>query len=391
MTNAAGPHDERRVADAAELDFGPMFDQTLDGVVVATPEGKIRLWNPAASRMFGYTREEALDMDVADLVPEHLRTAHRAGIERFQRTDHGAFIDRGTPLELPALHRDGHLFYIDLTLSRIEEHGSRYVMAIVRDVDARVRLRQDVARRQMDLEDVNKSLEAFGYVVAHDLKEPVRAMGAMLEDVVTAETEAERSELVKGAQVAQRNLARLLDGLMEWSSTAAAPLEPEPLRVSVVLRDPGCAEQYRSLLEERHATLEIASDLPIVMATESLLCRLFGNLVTNAIRHNTRGTPLVRIARGQSAPPGFVEILVDDNGPGFSSAAREKLRDIKHGPTSLREGFGLAIAYRALTRLGGELYLDNAPGGGGRARVHLPAPPERRRRTTLEDRVRELV
>ena len=386
----AGGGDSFAVPDAAELGFGRLFEQTNDAIVVSTSDGRIVLWNPAAERMFGYPRGDALGMAVDMIVPEHLRGAHRVGMDEFRRTGHGRVIDKGRPLELPALHRDGHQFYIDLTLSRIEQHGEHYVLAIIRDVDERVRLREEAARRQRELEAANESLEAFSFVIGHDLKEPVRAMATYLEEAQRAPTFEEQRAHVAAAAEAQKNMQRLLMGLLEWSRTTMTPVEPEVLRIDQVLRTPECAAQFQDLARERRALLEISPDIPPVLATESLVCRVFGNLITNAIKHNPRPDPRIRISAGASAPRNRVEILVDDNGPGFPEEMKARVRRFKHRPTTLKGGFGLSITHRAVERLGGELYLDDAPGGGGRARVHLPKPvlvP----RSTLEERVRELV
>jgi signal transduction histidine kinase len=264
------------------------------------------------------------------------------------------------------------------------------VLAILRDVDERVRMREATMRHQKELEAANASLEAFTHVVSHDLKEPVRAMSMYLQEIRDNPKAPDREALIERAANAEASLERFLAGLLEWSRMSMTPLEPEILHVQDVLRDPGCATQFQNLIDERRAVLQVSPEIPFVYATESLLCRIFGNLITNAIRHNPGAAPHVRIAPGTSAPPNRVEILVDDNGPGFPEKVKERMRRPKREPTTLKGGFGLAITSRAIDRLGGELHLDDAPGGGGRVRVHLPKPPTVRR-NTLEERVKELV
>lgn len=90
-------------------------------------------------------------------MPERMRELHRHGLARFNRTEHGGYIDAHTPIELPALRRDGSEFAIELTLTALEDMPvpGRFVMAIVRDITARARrdedLRQSHTRLQAEL------------------------------------------------------------------------------------------------------------------------------------------------------------------------------------------------------------------------------------------------
>jgi len=140
-----------------QLGFGPLFDTMRDGVVVAeAQQGVILLWNPAASRIFGYTKEEALGKPLEILMPERMREMHRAGLSRFARTDQGPYIDSHNPVELPAVMKDGTEIAIELTLSKLDQVSGQYVLAIVRDITVRIHeeeeLRQSHSRLQSQLQ-----------------------------------------------------------------------------------------------------------------------------------------------------------------------------------------------------------------------------------------------
>lgn len=373
--------------ELGELGVGVLFDAVLDAIVISRGDGAIAFWNPAAERILGYSAEEARGMNVDQLVPAEFLERHHAGIARYRETGHGRIIDSGKPIEVPALRKDGERVWVDLTLSRVDHEGEPFAIAILRDVTERVRTRVRSDKAARELQDAYASLEAFSGVVAHDLKEPVRAMGVYLEEMQEEADEVERAALVRRALVAHHNLQRLLDGLLEWSRTIATPLAPRDLDLRTVLTDAGNAAQWEGLLRERHATLQIAEDVPMIRGTESLVVRVFGNLVTNAIRHNPKPDPKVTI-RAEPARRGVVRIMVEDDGPGFTPDA---LRAMRAGsPRSVKRGFGLAIARRAAERLGGRLHVENRAEGGGRVVVELPAA-KRPSRSRLEERVRELV
>ena len=366
--------------DAGEpAGMGAILEQANDPMIVIEPNGAIVRWNQAATSAFGHAEHEVLGKNVAEVFDApRLRTLSR-GIDRLT----GPHV-----LETPVRHREGHLVWTETSVSRIDLYGRSRLLLVARDVSGRVRGQEDELRRRKEMEDSIASLEAFAYVVSHDLKEPVRAMGIYLDEVLHHPEDEEREDLLRRAAEANRSLDRLLRGLLEWSRTATQPVQPRVLRVQDVLKDAGCAAQFDSLVRERHATLDVAPDIPPVLASESLLCRVFGNLVTNAIRHNPRPDPLVRVRSLPPPAPRLVRVAVEDNGPGLPAEAKARFERLAEKPTTFHGGFGLAIARRALDRLGGRMGVETPPEGGTRFLLDLPAAPTG---DTLEERVRELV
>ncbi|HEV7664379.1 MAG TPA: PAS domain S-box protein [Chloroflexota bacterium] len=130
--------------------IGRLFWMIRDAVVVGNAAtGRIVLWNPAAEEMFGYRADEVLDQPIEMLVPADLRGAHRAGLAGFHRTGHGKLIDRGAPVELPAIHKSGAQLWIELSLNPIPrpDGEGQFVLAIIRDVTTRRRV--EVEQRQL--------------------------------------------------------------------------------------------------------------------------------------------------------------------------------------------------------------------------------------------------
>ena len=133
------------------LGIGKIYEAVRDAVVVAdTHTGRIVLWNPAATKIFGYSRSEAMGLRVEALIPEHLKDRHRDGLAHYRETGTGRYVNSDTPLELPALRKGGEEIRIELSLSAIgpadhDPQGGHYALAIIRDVTERKRLEERLA------------------------------------------------------------------------------------------------------------------------------------------------------------------------------------------------------------------------------------------------------
>jgi PAS domain S-box-containing protein len=123
-----------------------------DAIVVADSEGLIRLWNPAATRIFGFSPEEAVGQSLDLIIPERFRARHWAGYREVMRTGqtrYGADV-----LRVPALHKDGRRVSVAFTVALLTDPGGRVtgIAAIVRDETARWAEEQALRRRVAELE-----------------------------------------------------------------------------------------------------------------------------------------------------------------------------------------------------------------------------------------------
>ncbi len=99
---------------------GGVFRAAVDAVVVMGADGHVRDWNPAAERTFGYSHEEAVGRELADLIiPHALRDQHRSALARYLETGEPSILDRR--LDLFALRSDHSLFPVELTVTRVPD------------------------------------------------------------------------------------------------------------------------------------------------------------------------------------------------------------------------------------------------------------------------------
>ncbi len=123
------------------LSHATMCEQIVEGsqlgFIVADDHGIIRLWNPGAVTMFGYTAEEALGQSLDIIIPERHRPRHNEGYERVMKTGETRY-GRET-LAVPALKQDGTRISIEFTITLLRSADGKVLgaAAIVQDVTAR--------------------------------------------------------------------------------------------------------------------------------------------------------------------------------------------------------------------------------------------------------------
>ena len=104
-----------------------------DAIIMIDSAGKIRFWNPAAQHIFGYTSEEAIDVNLHQLIaPEKYHPEHLKHFPHFQRTGEGAAI--GKTLELEGKKKNGEIISIELSLSAFEMESQWNAIGIIRDI-----------------------------------------------------------------------------------------------------------------------------------------------------------------------------------------------------------------------------------------------------------------
>jgi PAS domain S-box-containing protein len=153
---------------AAEEFKAAVMSSAIDCIVGMDETGAVIEFNAAAERLFGYSREEALGHEMAELiVPSELRERHRAGLLRYLETGESEVIDRRT--ELPALRKDGSVVPVELTVTRIAGSDPPIFTGFLRDLTDRAdaeRVRQHLAEVVSGSQDAVLSKDLDGFVTS---------------------------------------------------------------------------------------------------------------------------------------------------------------------------------------------------------------------------------
>lgn len=206
--------------------------------------------------------------------------------------------------------------------------------------------------------------------VSHEVRTPIARLEFGLELLRSAARDPALEQRITAMEGDLRELNGLVNELLSMTKLDSRPqLEREPVEVKPLV------ESLAAALTPAPARLDLdlPDGLPLVDADRRLLARALDNLMRNAQKYSDG-----HVAVSARARDGFVEIAVEDNGPGIPEPERDKIFEPFYRIDRSRDratggfGLGLSIAHKAVTLHGGSIAIGTAHLGGARFVVRMP-------------------
>jgi PAS domain S-box-containing protein len=324
-----------------------VLDAALDCVISMDDRGRVSYLNASAERTFGYSREEAIGRELAELImPPALRDAHRDGLMRYLATGEARILDRR--IELSAMRADGSLFPAELTVTRVDAPSGPAFTGFVRDITDRVRSEHDLKAAQ------RRVIEA-GYAAREQVTRDIHdgAQQQFVNTLINLQLAQEKwsSDSERARELLDVACAEAKAGIENLRQLAAG-IHP------AILTDRGLRAALDSLVARMPipvsldvATLELS---PVIEVIAYFFC---SEALTNVIKHAAASQAWVSV----SAREDELTIEVRDNGVG--------------GATLDSAGTGLVGLGDRVSALDGRLDLASpGPGAGTTLTARIPLP-----------------
>lgn len=132
--------------------FAALMKAAVDGIIVIDSHGHIQDFNPAAERLFGYTREEVAGHNVSVLMPPQYAAEHDHYLARYNATGEARIIGIGR--EVLAQRKNGEVFPIDLSVGEVREQNASFFVGIIRDISDRKEAEEALRQREEMLRQI---------------------------------------------------------------------------------------------------------------------------------------------------------------------------------------------------------------------------------------------
>ncbi len=361
-------------AHVSEIIRRTMIQASLDAIIVIDETGGVIEFNPAAERMFGYTRSEILGRDLLDMIiPHYYREGYANGAEYMA--------GRGAPMvgqrmETVTQNAAGEIFPIELTATEIKVADRRLLFGSIRDLRDKHRAEEEINRQRERLHQ-NEKMAAMGSLLAgvsHELNNPlavVVAQSTLLHEFAPDPQTKLRAEKVRAAAERCGRIVKSFLGMVRLHPPSQGEMDlNNALRAALEVTAYG-ARSSGIMIETDFVRGTLS-----VLADPDHITQVAANLLVNsqhalaAISNDKRIK--VRTFRRDNGKCGF---LVEDNGPGVPMHIRHRIFEsyFTTKPVGVGTGIGLSISKSIIERHKGRIWYESAFPTGARFVVELPA------------------
>jgi PAS domain S-box-containing protein len=355
-----------------------LLNLTHDTIFVRDMGDIITFWNRGAQELYGWTAEEAIGkhshqflrtifpVQIGEIQSELLRTGRWEG-------------------ELEKTKADGTRVIVASrwSLRRDDEESPVAILETNNDITERKRgeeevrkLNLELGKRTIELETINKELEAFAYSISHDLRAPLRHMvgfGELLQKNAASILDDKSRRYVMMILESAKRMGILIDDLLAFSRIGRTETRQTMVSLEQVVKE--IQGELSQETEGRKISWRLGP-LPDLYGDRSMLKLALVNLISNAVKFTrTRPRPEIEIGCSEKRKDGVV-LFIRDNGVGFDMKYVNKLFGVFQRLHRTEEfegtGIGLATVQRIIHRHGGRVWAEGQVDRGAAFYLSLP-------------------
>lgn len=366
---------------ASEATLRKIIDTSLDAIINIDERGCILEWNQQAEVIFGYTRDEALNKDMASLIiPQHHRSAHNKGMDHYNKTGEGPVLN--TRIEITAIDKTGREFPIELSITPIVLDGRKIFSGFIRDITERKEAEQALINAKQTAEQAQLAEQQFLANMSHEIRTPMNAVIGMTHLLYETKPNESQLEYLDSLRFSADSLMGIINNILDLSKIEAGGLEFEnrSFNLQELLRS--LQQTFQFKVREKPVSVTIDLDPRIenhVIGDSTRLNQILTNLLGNASKFTQRGTIGIKTNLVNSSNGKYlIQFDIHDTGIGidqekihlifenFKQADLDTTR--KFGGT----GLGLTIVKQLVEMQGGSIQVTSIKGQGSNFKVTLP-------------------
>ena len=345
-----------------------------DAILMMDTNGIISFWNEAATRIFGFTKVEALGQNLHSLIaPTRFHNAFQQGFKKFIKNGQGSVIDK--TLELQGKRKDGSEFPAELSISSVKLNGVWNAVGLVRDITDRKIINAELHKAKNEALQASKAKTAFINTISHELRTPMNGILGMTSLLKSTELSATQNEYLDMAIVSSERLMNLIYQLLDFSviDSQKKNLNSTSFEISQTIDNLPASLRKNALKKGITLSFHIDETTPkTIFGDPVVLSQVLNNLISNAVTHTDHGQILVEVIAKEKVDANniLLQFSVMDTGKGIPLDNQKEIFDsftqVEDYLSRNNEGagLGLAICSKLVELMDGEIWLESVPGKG---------------------------
>ena len=365
-----------------------LIESNIDALITTDPRGIITDVNKQMESLTGCTRDELIGAPFKNYFTDPERA--EAGIKRVLGES------KLTDYELTALARDGKETVVSYNASTFHDRDRKLqgVFAAARDVTERKRYEQS-------LQQANRAKSVFLANMSHEIRTPMNAIlgfsQLMLRDQDLTPRQFQYLETINRSG---EHLLALINDILEMSKIEAGrtTLNLSTFDLPILLKDLEMMFRVRTNEKALSFSVEMIGDVPrFIVADINKLRQVFINVLGNAVKFTEQGGIAMRVrAERQEAAEPFLEVEIEDTGPGISPDEQDRLfRHFEQTKTGQQAGtgtgLGLAISREFVRLMGGSITVNSEVGKGSVFIIQLALKEGEATAVEMKDKSRQVL
>lgn len=367
----------KRIEEAlkkSEEKYHTLFEQSRDAIYITSRDGSFMDFNNATMDLFGYTKEEMMQLNVKDLYLNPFeRVKFRKEIE-----DNGFVRD----FELRLRRKDGGKIDCVVTsnLWRSNDGKKLGYQGIIRDITEKRRATE--LRKEKEIaEQSSKMKEQFLANMSHEIRTPINAISGLTHLLTQTPLNEQQKDYVTGVRSSSEHLLELVNDILDFTKIEAGKVTFESLDFSMVniLQQVTNTLRFRAMDKKVDLLLQIDPSIPETLKGDPLrLKQILINLLTNAIKFTNVGHVKLSAKVVERGAKDVVFVFtVEDTGIGIPEDKLHKIftsfTQLGYGVTKQAEGtgLGLTITKQLIELQGGTISVKSKQGVGSTFKVTM--------------------
>ncbi|MBN1815879.1 MAG: response regulator [Sedimentisphaerales bacterium] len=354
------------------------FDQTPLGVIEWNKDYEILRWNPAAEKIFGYSRNEAIGRRGTDLIVPEKEQEKVFAVWKDLLENRG-----GTKSTNINRTKNGRMLVCEWhNTPLVDEDGNIVAVAsLVHDVTREQEAAKQLEQSKILAEEANRTKSLFLANMSHEIRTPMNAIlgfGDLLAEEPLTSSQLQYVETIRSSA---DNLLGIINDILDLSKVEAGQLkiEYEPCNLSRILTAIESLLRPRAQGKSIHFAVHRKKNVPERIVTDPLrLQQCLVNLIGNAIKFTERGHVFVRVSLEQNDPRPWLRFDIEDTGIGIAPDRLEAIFESftqADGKTTRQfggTGLGLTITRRLAEMMGGIVSVSSRLGEGSVFSFQIP-------------------